>query len=259
MTARTPGNIPLRDAKPRCNIPSTPVQFGSTWTRAPEASASLQFTAGGSAMPVPWRAAVIRISRLPVARRTQNFPRDLGQVLEARLGGFACGFAGDVHQLASSAKAVKALGRRAAIAALPLRQPGARLGRLCTPIAVIYPRVAARICGGGPRCLRGVHLRLLWPALATLGGSGSQARDVRVQALDDDEAAPAERYGFEFTFSEQLPHFVLPMFPSSARARGTGMSRGLTFVIGALLIPRPHWSRQRLERPCLIVIALQRR
>jgi hypothetical protein len=54
---------------------------------------------------------------------------------------------------------------------------------------------------------------LLWPALATLGGSGSQARDVRVQALDDDEAAPADRYGFEFTFSEQLPHFVLPNVP----------------------------------------------
>ena len=67
MTARTPGSIPLRDAKTRCSIPSIPLQSGSTRTRAPEASASWQFVAGNNAMPVPWQAEAIRISRLPVA------------------------------------------------------------------------------------------------------------------------------------------------------------------------------------------------
>jgi hypothetical protein len=100
---------------------------------------------------------------------------------------------------------------------------------------------------------------LLWPALATFGGSGSQARDVRVQALDDDEAAPADRYGFEFAFSDQLPHFRVANVPKLGSGARDWHEQGSEFVIGALLIPRPHWSHQRLERPCLIVIALQRR
>jgi hypothetical protein len=41
----------------------------------------------------------------------------------------------------------------------------------------------------------------------------------------------ADRYGFEFAFSDQLPHFRVAKFPSSARARGTGMSRGLSLSL----------------------------
>jgi hypothetical protein len=229
MTARTPGSIPLRDAKTRCNIPSTAVQSGSTWTRAPEASASSQFTAGTRAMPVPWHAEAIRISRLPVARTTQKFPTDLGQVLEARFGGFACGFAGDVHQLASSAKAVRAPWGGAPQSQLRLcdspalvsgrgclgdrrhlsegRCPHMRgrpslLSRGASPFAVAGPRDARRLGLAGARCTR----------------PGSRRR----RPIDTVSSSPSP-------INSHI--FVLPMFPSSARARGTGMSRGLSLSL----------------------------
>ena len=50
-------------------MPSVPLHSGSTRTSAPEASASWQFAAGSKAIPAPWHAAAIRMSKLPVARR----------------------------------------------------------------------------------------------------------------------------------------------------------------------------------------------
>ena len=50
-------------------MPSLPLHSGSTRTSTPAARASWQYLAGSSAIPKPWRAATIKISKLPLARR----------------------------------------------------------------------------------------------------------------------------------------------------------------------------------------------
>src|ERR1700722_15489583 len=69
ITARTLGNMPRREAKTRCRMPSVPLHSGSTRTSAPVASPSWQYLAGSSVIPTPWRAAAIKMSKLPLARR----------------------------------------------------------------------------------------------------------------------------------------------------------------------------------------------
>jgi hypothetical protein len=148
------------------------------------------------------------------------------------------------------------LGRRAAIAASPLRQPGARLWSW-------LPR-------GSPSSIRGSLPAYAGAALAAFEGrisvccgrpsrrSAARARR-RAMYASRLSTTKADRYGFEFAFSDQLPHFRVANVPKLGSGARDWHEQGSEFVIGALLIPRPHWSHQRLERPCLIVIALQRR